>query len=214
MRPDALFQGDLARQLDQLGIVWGAHIGIARAKGVVVRADQRIIAHEIDVVLDHHEIALAILRVHAAGCSGDHQRLHSQRTQHPQRQGDLLHRVPFVIVEPAGERGHGLAGQLADDEFPGVGVDGRLREVGNFSVGDDDFLANLRGQFAQPGAENNADRWFAFALGPYDGHCFVNLAIEFTGRVDVVGHGTAPLLSKTFSGKYRIQCGLVEAADG
>ena len=113
---DLLFQGDAPRLSDQLAIIRTAHVRKADAEAVVVGADERVVAHEVDVVLDDHQVALGELRVHAAAGVADDQALAAQRLHHPHRQRDLLKRIALVKVETAFHRHDGLAGQPAADE--------------------------------------------------------------------------------------------------
>src|SRR5262249_7792431 len=91
-------QGDPLRQGDQGGIVGAAHRGEARAEAVVVPADQRVGAHEVDVVLDDHDVALAELRIHTAAGIADDEYFAPQRLHHADRKGDLLERIALVEV--------------------------------------------------------------------------------------------------------------------
>ena len=98
---DLLLQGQALGQGDQLAIVGPAHVGEARTEAVVVPADERVVAEEVDVVLDDHDVALAELRVHAAAGVADDQHFTAQGLHDADRKGDLLERVALVEVEPA-----------------------------------------------------------------------------------------------------------------
>ena len=83
---------------------------------------------QVDVVLDEHDVALGVLRIHAAAGVADDQHLAAQRLHDAHRQGDLLERIAFVEVEAPLHRHDGLAGQLAADQPAGVRGDRRVRE--------------------------------------------------------------------------------------
>ena len=75
---EVLLPGDFEARFDQLGIVGPRHIGEPRAEAVVVDADQRVVAHQIDVVVDDHHVAGAVVRIHAADGLRDDQQLRAQ----------------------------------------------------------------------------------------------------------------------------------------
>ena len=131
------------------------------------------------MVVNHHQVALAILRVHAAGGARGHQRVRADRLEDAHGKGDLLHRVPLVIVEPAGERGDGLSGQFADHQFAGVRGDGRPREMRDVAVGDDDALLDVGRQPPEAGAEDDADGGLALAEGADDVRGRLDLLLKF-----------------------------------
>ena len=55
---------------NQLRSVGVAHIGKARAEPIIVDAHERIIAHEVDLIVDDHHIAGHVVRIHAADGMG------------------------------------------------------------------------------------------------------------------------------------------------
>ena len=71
---------------------------------------------------------------------------------------DFGHRVAFVGVDAALHDGDGDAGDGAEDELAGVALHGGLRPVGDFGVGDDGGVFDLRGEVAEAGAEDDAER--------------------------------------------------------
>ena len=70
---DAARERDGARQHAQFRIVCVGHVRKARTETIVVRPGERIVAEQIDVVGDEHEIAGAPQRMHAAARIGDDQ---------------------------------------------------------------------------------------------------------------------------------------------
>ena len=110
-------------------IVGRRHVGEPRAEPVVVDAHQRVVAHEVDVVVDDHHVAGAVVRVHAADGLRDDEQLRAEPLHHAHRQRDLLERVAFVLMEAAFHRHDGHAFEPAADEPAAVAGGRRLREV-------------------------------------------------------------------------------------
>ena len=80
------------------------HVGEPRAEPVVVDAHQRVVAHQVDLVVDDHDVAGAVHRVQAADGLRDDQQLRAEPLHHADRQRDLLERVAFVLMEAAFHR--------------------------------------------------------------------------------------------------------------
>ena len=120
---DLPLAGNLKRKFLQSAVVRLDHVGEAGAEPVVVRADQRVDAQQVDVVVDDHQVALGVERVHAAAGVGDDQRRAAQFLQHPDREGDLRGGISLVEVEPTFHRHDRSAGQGAADELAGVALD-------------------------------------------------------------------------------------------
>ena len=53
----------------------------------VVGADQRVVADQVDVIVDHHQRALRKAGIDAAGGVGQHQRLHAEQAERADREG-------------------------------------------------------------------------------------------------------------------------------
>ena len=109
MGDDVRLERDAQGQVLQLPVVGLDHVGEPGAEAVVVGADQRVDAQQVDVVLDDHQIALGVLRVQPAAGVGDDQQLAAQLLHHPDRERHLGGRVAFVEVEPAFHRDHRAA---------------------------------------------------------------------------------------------------------
>ena len=77
--------------------------------------------------------------------------------QHPHRKGNLLRRVALVGVDPALHHDHRNAAINPATIRPDVALDGRLRKVGDFAVGNNDRLGQRPGDRAQSRAQHNAD---------------------------------------------------------
>ena len=83
-----------------------------------------MLGKEVEVVGDDHEVTDVELRVHAAGCIADKERLDAQLVHDAHGECHFLHRVALVEVETA-VHGHDiLAAQFAEDELAGMSLDG------------------------------------------------------------------------------------------
>jgi hypothetical protein len=114
--------------------VRGRHVREARAEAVVVRAHERVVAEQVDVVAQKHEVAGRPERIHpAAGIRYD-ERPGAERVHHPHREGHLLKVVALVAVEAALHRDHRAAAQPAQEEPAGMALDGGERKARNLRV--------------------------------------------------------------------------------
>ena len=86
---------------------------VSKAKGK--RSDrlpvrERILAHQVDMVVDHHERARGKSCVHAAGRIGQDQVLHTQQPEHADRERDRLQLWLQLSVVHDGSRGSAVVG--------------------------------------------------------------------------------------------------------
>ena len=114
---EVFLASDFEAGFDQLAVVRLRHVGEARAEAVVVDADERVVAHEVDVVVDDHDVAAWYMRVHAAARRWRRSAV-SQPSAFMTRTGSviLLERVAFVEVEAAFHRHDGHAAEGAADQ--------------------------------------------------------------------------------------------------
>jgi len=73
-------------------------------KSLVVEADERIAADEVDVVVDDHQRTLQEAGVHTTGRVGQDQGLHAEQAEHADREGDGAEVVALVGVTPTRQR--------------------------------------------------------------------------------------------------------------
>ena len=106
----------LARQLPQASRVQIRQVRKARAEAIVIRSDERIVAHEVDVVVDDHERALHEPRVDAARGVGEDERLHTEQPERAHGKGDRPRIVSLVQVTPSRERRNRSSAHGADDQ--------------------------------------------------------------------------------------------------
>jgi len=115
---------------------------------------------------------LLVAGVYASGGVGDDERFAADEAEDASGKGDRGEGIALVGVDSALHDGDGDAGDGAKDEMAGVAFDGGAGEVGNFGVGDASGSANVVGEVAEAGAENDTD-----------------VGSEVSGGADVVGGG-------------------------
>ncbi len=121
------------------------------------------------MVGDADEAALRVGLVDAAGGVGDDDCLAAEQAEHAHGEGDLGHRVALVGVHAALHDSDSDAADGAEDELALVAFDGGARKVRDLRVGDDDGVFNLRGEAAEAGAEDDAER--RLQVGPEEDVC-------------------------------------------
>jgi len=91
-------------------IVRTRHIGEARPQIIVIGADQRIAVHQVDVVFNDNDIALAVERIQAAASVGYDEDIGPEGAHHANGKRDLAMRVALVGMETSfhGDHGHAL----------------------------------------------------------------------------------------------------------
>ena len=134
---------DLVRELAQLLGVRADHVHEARAEPVVVRTAKRVDAHEIDVVVDHHEIAGLERRIQSATGVRDDHRPHAPGAEHPHGEADGRDVVALVVVNPPVHDRDVPPRYRSDDELARVTRCGALLETGEIAVGDPRAVGDL-----------------------------------------------------------------------
>ena len=145
------FQGPI----DELLVVGLAHVGEAWTQYIVVRTDQGIDAHEVDVVRDDEDIAGLKIGVQPSSRVGKDRDFHAERPHHSHGQGDLLKGIAFIKVVSPFEGYHWPSSQLAQNEASLMRCDSRLREVRDLRIGEAGFDINLAAQPRQPSAQGD-----------------------------------------------------------
>ena len=108
--------------------------------------------------LRRHQVAGPIGRIQAAGGVGDDQQLGAQAVQRPDREGDLLERVPLIEVDPS--RASRPPARLRASQ-PRAGrralTTVETAKCGISRVRDDGRILDLVGQRPEPRAEDDPD---------------------------------------------------------
>ena len=110
------------------------------------------------MVADGDQRAFAVGGVDAAGGIGDDERGAAEQAEDSRGEGHLSHGIAFIGVHAALHYRHVDAADAAEDELAAVAEDGGERPVGDLGVVDGGGLLHVRGEVAQAGAEDDAER--------------------------------------------------------
>ena len=106
---------------------------------------------------NQHQVAGTEGKIHTAAGIGQHQGFHTESGQDPDRQGDLLLRKSFIIMDPSLKDHHSLAALLSEDQRTAVTGHGGNREIGDLGIGNADGIAQGIGIVSQTAAQNQTD---------------------------------------------------------
>lgn len=109
--------GGLLRSLAQSGRIRIGHIAEAGAERRVVGTDEGIGSHEVDMILNEHQVAHLEAGVDAAGGIGHDQRCHAQLLHHPHGENDIGQCVALVEMEAALHADDGFSAEAARHEL-------------------------------------------------------------------------------------------------
>src|SRR5271166_4359610 len=150
----------------------------AGGKSRLVRSDERVPSHVVDVVAERHKLTQVIALLDASGGVGEDGRLDAHRAQHAHGKGDLLGRVAFVKMYAALHDDDRHAAHEPGDNPAGVTLDGGLRKMWNLRVGNGDWAGDSIGHGAQSGAEDDGDTGAELAqFGSEKRGCFRDLVV-------------------------------------
>src|SRR6185436_19976811 len=112
----------------------------------VVFADEGIDPHEVQVILDQHEIPRGKITVHGAGSICNDKGSDTERGHEPYAHRHLRHCITFVKVHtPLHHQHRGVFDKTAD-KFTAVAFDSRLREMWNRAVRNGDTFFSAVGE--------------------------------------------------------------------
>ncbi len=114
----------------------GAHIGEARAELIIVDADERIAIEQVDVVVDHHDIAASEIRIQAASGIRNDEKFDAECFHQANWERCSFGGISLVAMESALHGDDGNAAELAAEEAAFVADCGGLQEVWDFAVVD------------------------------------------------------------------------------
>jgi hypothetical protein len=170
----SLLEGDV----DQCRIVRFAHVGKTGPKPIVVHTNQRVVAHHVDLVVDDHDVAEAVVRIQAADGIADNHQVAAHRFENANREGDLFEWVAFVLVKAAFHRHDRDVVQLAANEPAAMACGGRFRKVRDLGIVDRRFDFDVLDQATEAGAENDADLGRSRPLGANEISGFLDFVVE------------------------------------
>ena len=106
------------------------------------------IGHGVDVVVDNHDIPHVEVRVESARSIAEDKDLDAQLHHHADGEGDLTHRIAFVVVETALHGNDFATSDGAKKQLPLVTFHSGDREVRNVRIGNGIFNGDAAGQAA------------------------------------------------------------------
>jgi len=121
--------------------------------------------------------------VDAAGGVGDDEGFAADEAEDAGREGDLGEGVALVGVDAALHDGYRDAGDDPEDEVAGVAFDGGAGEVRDLGVGDARGGADVSGEVAEAGAEDDADAGGEISCGADVVGGGLDVAVEIGHRV-------------------------------
>ena len=95
---DAELLRDRLRLRDEFTVVGTGHIRETRAEHLHIWPNKRV-GQVVDMVTDDHQVADTEGLVDPACSVGDEEILDTEELHHTHREGHLLHRIAFVVVE-------------------------------------------------------------------------------------------------------------------
>ena len=112
-----------------------AHIGeLFAAELGNMMADKRIIATEVNLIGDYHNIAGVEIGMDATSRIGDDEPFSAEHTEGGDGEGGELGRVAFIYVETPAEDGGFNAEEFAIYEFPHVAFNGGFGEIWDIRI--------------------------------------------------------------------------------
>src|SRR6266852_2353939 len=140
------------------------HVGKARTKALVIRARQRILSLQIDVIAKDDQRALSVLDVNAPGGVGENQSAYASSPKHARGKCDLGGRIAFIQMHPSLHHGNGNVAALADHKLSGMPNCRGTRECRDVSIGNASGFGEVVSKRSQAGAEDETDLWAQFGL--------------------------------------------------
>ncbi len=132
------------------------HVREARAEAIIIRAGQRILSLQIDVVGEHDQCTLLVLPIDAAGCVGKNHGANVHAVKHPHGESDFPGGIAFVQVHASLHGGHRHAGGVSDHHLSGVTQGGRARKERNVGIGNARGVGKFVGETTQTGAQHQS----------------------------------------------------------
>ena len=122
-----------------------------------MRADEGILADQVDVVAQDHEVTWTERRVDSARGVRQENRLAAHAPKNLNRQDDRLPARPLVVVASSAPCGDAPSAAPVKDKFAGMARDGRCAEAGDVGIRrTEDHLVHFE-RIAPAGAEEDAE---------------------------------------------------------
>src|SRR5437870_3240016 len=133
------------------------HIGESRAKPIIVRTDERVGPHQVDVIVDDHQRALREAGIHASGRVGENHRPDAEQAERADGERHRRPAMAFVHVAAAGQRRNRAAAHRSDDELAVVTDDARDGPVRKVPVRHRHRVGERSGEIAEARTEHDSD---------------------------------------------------------
>ena len=98
-------------------IIRFAHVGEAWAQGSIIRANKRIVSHEVNMVFNKHHISYREIGIQPATGIGQDEDAYAKFLEYPYGKGNLLHAVAFIKVKSPLQGNNFFTTELAEDEL-------------------------------------------------------------------------------------------------
>ncbi len=121
-----------------------------KPKARVFRSHQWILPLKIDVVFDHHQPALSVIQIDAAGSVGQDRCAHSHAGENAHRKHHGLRRITFIQVHAPLHDHHWPLANVAQNQLACVPHGRGARKMWNLVVADANGIRHLVGKLAQP----------------------------------------------------------------
>ena len=154
---DVLGAGRAVEPLAQAGRPGVGHVREALADRWRIRADQRVLAGQVEVVADHHQRSGPERRIEPAGRIREHDHARAEAAEQQHRLDDEPRRVALVEVEAALEHDDGLAAERPEQQPADVARGRRGRPARQLVERDGDGVLEIVGEAAQPRAQDDPD---------------------------------------------------------
>ena len=131
-----------------LKVVCAGHIRETLPELFDIRTDEWV-WHKVDVISYDDEVPHLVILVAGSCGVGYEEIFHTEGFHHPHSNGDVLHRIAFVIMETALHSHHFLASELSEDEVALMSDCSGDREARNVLVWDDNRVFDGFGKLSE-----------------------------------------------------------------
>ena len=145
------------RQRPQAAVVHLRHVGKARTEHGIVGADERIVAEQVDMILDQGDRARLDLGAERAGGVGQDQRVAAERLQRARQYVDGSSRHALVQMDAALQTGDLDAAEAAEHQPSGVALDAGARKARQVGIVDRRGVLDRGRDPVEPGAQDQTD---------------------------------------------------------
>src|ERR1700722_5491900 len=128
------------------------------------------------MIVEEDQVAFFVVGVEASGGIAEEEGPDTQGLQYPNGEGDLLHTIAFIKMEPALQNDDFFVSDVSQDQLSFVEFYGRLGEMRNILVGDLLFDGQLVDEGAQACAQDHSRGGAGKSFGLQKVGGFLNLS--------------------------------------